>query len=144
MNCSTLLRLLRREYAEFRGNRQSDAHEFLCILLECISCETNRVYIADPKEDIKDTKQENIQECSAKSWYESLRNERSIVTDLFAGQHLTYILCSGCNSQRSHFDIFLDLQLHFSNADRPASSRETLEHILQNTFLSEPVSIIYI
>ncbi|KYK71652.1 ubiquitin carboxyl-terminal hydrolase [Toxoplasma gondii TgCatPRC2] len=166
-SCLKLLELMRRQHAQFAEFQQCDAHEFLRTFLDGLSAECNeagweqsagvpgraagrgcpRLEPHAGGETLEDVRGEDPARTSERFWAANLARERSVVTDLFAGQLATIIECDRCRQRRHRFDSFLDLSLEFpandlrgvapSDAPPPGAGGVLLQDMLQHAFGGE-------
>lgn len=113
--------------AEFRDNRQSDAHEFLRTFLYVVHLENNlsggRKSSYEEMEEVKNESEEQ----AMRRWREYfLRIDNSPVYDLFSGIMRSKCVCSSCGKVSWTFDPFLDLSLSMPSGAQKTMSIESL------------------
>ncbi|XP_026192160.1 probable ubiquitin carboxyl-terminal hydrolase 4 [Cyclospora cayetanensis] len=133
LNCKALLNVMRSEHPVFSINKQCDSHEFLRAFLDGISADCNRVIKPRKRVELDDRQGESMRSCSERFWQAALRDEQSVVTDMFGGQHATKITCLRCSNVRYRFDSFLDMPVEFSSQED--STRESLEDMIENCYV---------
>ena len=93
-------------------HQHQDSQEFLTFLLNTVEDEIKDNIIYLPGRNIKKTKV-NIENIIAlKNWNDFTKNEFSIIKQLFTGQTQSILECEKCNTKKSRFEIFLNLQLN--------------------------------
>ncbi|CAB3402801.1 unnamed protein product [Caenorhabditis bovis] len=100
----------------FDCNEQHDCQEFLAYLLEQLHNAIVEVRMSEdlppkPKEIEEHAEPVTDQEKADKAWMEYLKRDDSLVTELFAGQLKSRLVCRSCNSSSSVFEAFTSLSL---------------------------------
>ena len=97
----------------FVGCDQQDSHEFLCMLLEKLHADLNRV----PPSSINMSNNAAISDdlpahiAIKKFWANHTRNNISIVSELFEGLLMSTLKCTFCDTQSNSFEVFTNLSL---------------------------------
>jgi len=98
------------KFDQFRGAEQHDSQEFLLHLLDGMHEDLNRVlkksYIENSEPN---TRPDSV--VSQEQWEKYLMRNDSIVTDLFAGQYKSHVICPLCNNVSITFDPFTILSI---------------------------------
>lgn len=115
----SLLQLVIKYAPNFNNTCQQDAHEFLSFFLDILHEELNRAdkNIPTPSFGFK----KSCESRAARSWNKSLRNNTSIIVDLFQGQLRSITKCQVCKGESVKFESFMNISLPV-----PKSGRVTL------------------
>jgi ubiquitin C-terminal hydrolase len=96
---------------QFGNFGQHDSQEFLRFLLSGLHDDLNRIVTAPSYVEIKDAESDDDDARSARWWNNYKERNDSIVTDVFAGQLRSTVVCASCSHVSTVFDPFLDLSL---------------------------------
>jgi len=107
-----LKQALGRVDGRFASYQQQDSHECLRVLLGGLHDNLNRIKVAPAYETIPDGDPSEALGAKAARWWSNYtsRND-SIVTDVFAGQLQSTLVCCMCANRRVTYDPFMDLSL---------------------------------
>ena len=95
----------------FSGYNQQDSQEFLRILIDDISKETNRVRNKPNYVEIKDKgKSKELLFEEYKKFY--LNRDSSIVTDYFNGMIINNFKCESCSFTAYSFEVFMEIPIY--------------------------------
>ena len=123
-NPSEVKGMVARKVRKFGGFSQQDSNEFMTEFLSLLSEDLNK---SKKKEYIVlKEKQENESEydCAKRFWDLHLKNNDSIITDLFSGLFRSEVCCSNCNYKNITFDPFNTLIL-----DIPSFNSSKIEYL---------------
>ena len=99
-------------HRQFSGYNQHDCQEFMRVLLEDISSETNIAPKTKFKE-LDDTGKSKEQfKAEYKVFYDN--REKSVVTEFFFGELVTVFVCENCRNETYSFQKFMDIPLYLS------------------------------
>jgi ubiquitin carboxyl-terminal hydrolase 8 len=104
-----MLELVMKYAPHFQSGTQQDAHEFLLFFLDILHEELNR---AD-KTQISPSlgHKHSCENRAARSWKRCLKNNSSIIVDLFQGQLRSTTKCGVCKGESVKFETFIHLSL---------------------------------
>ena len=108
---SSLLRCFTSLDVSFGDSGQHDSQELLRCLVSRLHDDVNRVRQQPPYEQLNDRADESETQQSERWWHNYAARNRSIITELFAGQLRSEVRCLDCQRRRVAFDPFLDLSL---------------------------------
>lgn len=112
-----ILELLRKYAPHFESGYQQDAHEFLSFFLDILHEELNR---ADLNMNCPRILQKSTCENrAARSWRRHLKNNSSIIVDLFQGQLRSTTKCKKCKGKSVKFETFMHLSLPIPKVNKP-------------------------
>mmetsp|Transcript_18854 Transcript_18854/g.21281 ORF Transcript_18854/g.21281 Transcript_18854/m.21281 type:complete len:736 (-) Transcript_18854:215-2422(-) len=114
------LKGFKKHAPQFIEGYQEDAQEFLSYLLDGLHEDLNRVKKKSSPVEIE-TKNRSEEEISAESWFRYLKQNQSIIVDLFQGQLKSTVICRGCRFKSLTFDTFMYLTLPIPS--KPGSQR---------------------
>lgn len=103
-------RVIAGKIDQFRGVEQHDSQEFLLHLLDGIHEDLNRV-LKKPYVENSEANGRPDLEVSKEQWEKYLLRNESIVTDLFAGQYKSRVVCPSCSNVSITFDPFTILSI---------------------------------
>jgi ubiquitin carboxyl-terminal hydrolase 2/21 len=106
---------------KFAGYGQHDSHEFMRVLLSALHDDCNRISIQPAYEEIKDGDNDSTLVKSNRWWRNYCERNDSIVTDCFAGQLQSTLVCQTCMNESEAFDPFMDLSLPIPKSSTPTS-----------------------
>lgn len=99
--------------AQFSGNDQNDAQEFLAELLDMLHEDLNRVavkrYIEAPSDE--GAERMTFTQQAEEAWSRHIARNRSVLVDLFQGQLCSEISCPCCSKVSRTFDPFMFLSV---------------------------------
>ncbi|XP_011496149.1 PREDICTED: ubiquitin carboxyl-terminal hydrolase 2-like [Ceratosolen solmsi marchali] len=126
---------IQRFAPRFMGYSQQDAQEFLRYLLEGLHEDVNRVTIKPQSihTDIPDTYSDSMK--ATESWKRYLRNEDSIIVDVFVGQLRSSLRCTICDHVSVTLDPFWDLSLPIPSRSGTVKLNLCLEHFTREEVL---------
>ena len=123
---SSLLRCFTSLDVSFGDSGQHDAQELLRCLVSRLHDDVNRVRHPPPYEQLDERAGESEWQQSERYWHNYTARNRSIVTDLFAGQLRSEVCCLRCRRRRVAFDPFLDLSLPLPPPSSRSAARDTV------------------
>lgn len=83
-----------KNFAQFKGYEQHDAHEFTTSLLDLMSKELNRIKVKPKYSELKISNRSSISD-QADKWINHFKErEDSHISDYFQGQQMTELKCS--------------------------------------------------
>jgi ubiquitin carboxyl-terminal hydrolase 8 len=104
-----LLDLVNKFAPCFQQGVQHDAHEFLSFLLDVLHEELNRADKTSNCPSIGHSK--SCENRAARSWRRHLKNNSSIIVDLFQGQLRSTTKCANCKGESVRFENFIQLSI---------------------------------
>lgn len=104
-----LLDLVTRFAPHFQQGNQHDAHEFLSFFLDILHEELNRADKSLTCPSIGHKK--SCENRAARSWKRYLKNNSSIIVDLFQGQLRSTTKCTNCKGESVRFENFIQLSI---------------------------------
>lgn len=102
--------------SKFLGYGQHDSHEFTRVLLSALHDDVNRIRVKPPYVEIKDGEHDDDRVKADRWWRNYTERNESIVTECFAGQMQSTLVCQTCHHQSEAFDPFMDLSLPIPKA----------------------------
>ncbi|KAH9255568.1 hypothetical protein BASA81_006398 [Batrachochytrium salamandrivorans] len=117
----------------FAGNRQQDAQEFFCLLLDLLHETNNKIKRKPTYSCLQDFGEDQI---SSQAWSMYERGSDSFIKDLFCGQFMSRKRCLHCGEQTFSCDVFFDLQVPLFTLDTLATGLR-LEDLLGTYFKTE-------
>ncbi|KAK0647290.1 Ubiquitin carboxyl-terminal hydrolase 4 [Lasiodiplodia hormozganensis] len=126
----TLRELCARMNREWGLDRQQDAKEFFDFLVDILHEDMNVNWSHPPAQALTD-KEEARRESLPKSyvarieWMRWSMRERSIISELFGGQHMSRLRCTTCGFTSTTFETFYSISVEIPR-DRPADIRDCL------------------
>lgn len=117
----------------FAGNRQQDAQEFFCLLLDLLHETNNKIKRKPTYVCLQDFGEDQI---SSQAWSLYERGSDSFIKDLFCGQFMSRKRCLHCGEQSFSCDVFFDLQVPLCVPDKSATGLR-LEELLGTYFKTE-------
>ncbi len=119
-------------------NQQQDTQEFLSFLLNSIEEEIGEKVQFIPGRIINNNSMNNsmnitdnlINIMANNSWQKFIKNEFSIMKNLFGGMNHIIITCSNCNNKSHNFDYFHILQLNCSDSLSESLDEFTKEEVV--------------
>lgn len=94
----------------FSRNENHDSFDFLTYLFDKMNASLTR-YGKSPSVVIPDDIGDGDEQLAAQAWQEHLKNNSSIIVDLFSGQIKVSYTCSECRSESFKFEVFSSLSL---------------------------------
>ncbi|CAI5445522.1 unnamed protein product [Caenorhabditis angaria] len=96
----------------FECNEQHDCQEFVAFLLDQLHTSISETTPKNEKNSEKSIEiKENDEEKAKRSWSEYEQQNKSLVTNLFAGQLRSRLICRSCNESSSVFEAFTSISL---------------------------------
>ncbi|XP_066597159.1 ubiquitin carboxyl-terminal hydrolase 4-like isoform X5 [Prorops nasuta] len=135
VNTIALKSQIQRFTPRFMGYNQQDAQEFLRYLLEGLHEDVNRVTVKPQPilTDIPDTYTDSQK--ASESWKRYLRNEDSMIVDVFVGQLRSSLRCTSCDHVSVTLDPFWDLSLPIPSRSGNVKLSQCLEHFTREEVL---------
>lgn len=106
-----LKQVIAKARADFEGNDQHDAQEFLDAVLSFLGEDTNRVLGKKPYIALPDSNGRPDAIVAAEWWLAHLHRDRSAVSALFGGQFKSTLQCCNCGFTSCRFELFSLLPL---------------------------------
>ena len=100
-----------RKVKKFGGFSQQDSNEFMTEFLSLLSEDLNKSNKKEYKELKEKEENESELDCAKRFWNLHLKNNDSIITDLFSGLYRSEVCCSNCKYKNITFDPFNTLIL---------------------------------
>lgn len=127
---TSMRKLAGRFNQEWAADRQQDAKEFLEFLLDILHEDFNSMWSRPPLKPLTDADEafrEKLpkQYAAAIEWGRYTHRDRSIISDLFAGQHASRLRCTTCGHTSTTYETFYSLSVEIPQ-DRPADIRDCL------------------
>lgn len=97
--------------SKFAGYGQHDSHEFGRVLLSALHDELNRIVVKPPYVEIVDQPTDSDATKADRWWSNYTARNDSIVSECFAGQLQSSLVCLTCKKASEAFDPFMDLSL---------------------------------
>ncbi|KKY20325.1 putative ubiquitin c-terminal [Diplodia seriata] len=126
----TLRELCARINGEWGIDRQQDAKEFFDFLVDILHEDMNVNWSHPPAQALTE-KEEARRESLPKSyvagieWQRWSMRERSIISELFGGQHMSRLRCTTCGFTSTTYETFYSISVEIPR-DRPADIRDCL------------------
>ena len=121
INPDTFRKIISLKNDMWAQNQHQDSQEFLTFLLNSIEEEISEKVQFIPGNNINNINynlEMNLINIMANNcWQKYIKNEFSIIKNLFGGMSHVVITCSYCNNKSHNFDFFQILQLSINNAN---------------------------
>ena len=119
INPDTFRNTISRKESMWGKHQHQDSQEFLTFLLNNIEEEIAEKVVFIPgriiEDNVKSLEDNLIKIMSNNCWQKYIKNEFSIIKNLFGGLSHVVITCSFCNNKSHNFDLFQVLQLSIPN-----------------------------
>lgn len=112
ISCGQLKDIVGQLRVSFSGYDQQDSHEFLTLLMDWLHEDLNC------KTPVHSNLDGALEATGEKAWGEFIRNNRSIVLDLFYGQQKSTITCRVCGKESVTFEPFSNLSLPLPSKEK--------------------------
>lgn len=137
---TSLRRLCARFNSEWGMDRQQDAKEFLEFLLDLLHEDLNTTWAKPPLRELNaadELARERLPKAYAArvEWYRYIHREKSVIGDLFAGQHASRLCCTTCGNTSTTYEAFWSISVEIPR-DRPADLRDCLRSYCSSERLS--------
>lgn len=137
---SSLRRLCARFNSEWGIDRQQDAKEFLEFLLDLLHEDLNTTWAKPPLRELTaadEQARERLPRAYAAKveWSRYTHREKSVIGNLFAGQHASRLHCTTCGNTSTTYEAFWSISVEIPR-DRPADLRECLSSYCSSERLS--------
>ena len=143
---SNFINILCQKEAKFKGSGWKDSFEFINSFLlyihEDLNKTTNKINIK-AKEKYEN---ETDEQCARRFWELNLKNNNSIINDLFCGQYKTSIICPMCGWMEISFENFYTLNIPlFSQIKKHYFSEELIKefdfYYIPNNVARKPICL---
>ena len=111
-----ILELVTKYAPHFKCGTQQDAHEFLSFFLDILHEELNRANLESKPPSLG--RKRSCENRAARSWRRYLKNNSSIIVDLFQGQLRSTTKCKKCKGESVKFENFIHLSLPIPRNNR--------------------------
>lgn len=137
---SSLRRLCARFNSEWGIDRQQDAKEFLEFLLDMLHEDLNLTWAKPPLRElttVEEISRERLPRAYAArvEWGRYIHREKSVIGDLFAGQHASRLCCTTCGTTSTTYEAFWSISVEIPR-DRPGDLRDCLRSYCASERLS--------
>ncbi|CDW54041.1 ubiquitin specific peptidase 11 [Trichuris trichiura] len=123
----------------FEDDRQQDAQEFLIFLFDALHEEMNLASVEVMRQNGSALVDHDLSQASADTcWNLYVKENRSLIVDLFQGQCRSSTQCLHCGMTSSKFDVYMNFSLPVP-IDKPSTLQESLALFAKDEYLSEEV-----
>jgi len=111
-------------------DQQQDAKEFLEFLLDLLHEDLNVTWSKAPLRELTTADEQRREELPRPfaawiEWNRYVHREKSVIGDLFAGQHASRLTCTTCGTTSTTYEAFWSISVEIPQ-DRPADLRDCL------------------
>ncbi|KAF2083699.1 ubiquitin carboxyl-terminal hydrolase 2 [Saccharata proteae CBS 121410] len=126
----TLRELCSRINGEWGIDRQQDAKEFFDFLVDVLHEDLNVVWSHPPAQALTEAEEAHRERLPKPyvahiEWHRSCLRDRSLISEIFGGQHASRLRCLTCNFTSTTFEPFYSISVEIPR-DRPADIRDCL------------------
>ena len=143
---SNFIKIICQKEAKFKGPGWKDSFEFINLFLQYLNEDlngtTNKINI-----EVKGkAENETSEECARRFWEINLKNNDSIITDLFCGQYKITITCPNCGWMEISFKNFYTINLPLLSQIKKQYFREKIInefdfYYIPNNFVRKPICL---
>ena len=143
---SNFIKIICQKEAKFKGPGWKDSFEFINLFLQYLNEDlngtTNKINI-----EVKGkAENETSEECARRFWEINLKNNDSIITDLFCGQYKITITCPNCGWMEISFKNFYTINLPLLSQIKKQDFREKIInefnfYYIPNNFVRKPICL---